>query len=184
MSKVPNATFTHVGLNVRDLAAMEQFYARYLGLVVTDRGKLGERDLVFLSRDAREHHQVVLVSGRADSGENSVLNQISLRVADLDALRYFQAEAGACGGYDVQAVTHGNAISLYVRDPEGNRLELYIDTPWYVSQPLRVPVELAKTDDAVWEDVHALVRRLSGFRPAEEWRRELEARISAGQVGP
>lgn len=179
MSKVPNATFAHIGLYVRDLDVMEQFYTRYLGLVVTDRGDLGGRKLVFLSRDAREHHQLVLVSGRADKGHESVLNQISLRVPDLDALRYFHAEASACGGYDAQAVTHGNAISLYVRDPEGNRLELYIDTPWYVSQPLRVHVDLTKADDAVWEDVHALAQRLPGFRPAEEWRRQMEARITA-----
>ena len=184
MSKVPNATITHVGLHVRDLGVMEQFYTRYLGLVVTDRGDLGDRKLVFLSRDAREHHQLVLVSGRADQGQDSVLNQVSLRVADLDALRYFQMQAGACGGHDAQAVTHGNAISLYVRDPEGNRLELYIDTPWYVSQPLRVPVDLAKSDDAVWKGVHACVRRLPGFRPVEEWRHELEARIAAEQVRP
>jgi catechol-2,3-dioxygenase len=166
-------------IHVRDLAAMERFYARYLGLLVTDRGQLGERTLVFLSRDAREHHQIVLVSGRADQSQDSVLNQVSLRVPDLDALRHFQAQAAACGGSDVHAITHGNAISLYVRDPEGNRLELYLDTPWYVSQPLRVPVDLAKADAAVWEDVHALARSLPGYKSADEWRRELEARIAA-----
>lgn len=135
---------------------------------------------MFLSRDAREHHQLALVSGRTDTGQSPVLNQISLRVPDLDALRHFQAQIGVCGGHDAQAVTHGNAVSLYVRDPEGNRLEFYLDTPWYVAQPLRVPVDLTQTDAQIWDGIHALARGLPGYRPIEAWRRELEARIAAG----
>lgn len=64
MNKVPEIAFAHVGLFVRDMERMERFYAGYLGLIVTDRGDLGGARLVFLSRDASEHHQVVLVSGR------------------------------------------------------------------------------------------------------------------------
>lgn len=43
--------------------------------------------LVFLSRDPNEHHQLVLASGRpAESNPPgfNVINQISLRVPDLD----------------------------------------------------------------------------------------------------
>ncbi|OGA46731.1 MAG: glyoxalase [Betaproteobacteria bacterium RIFCSPLOWO2_12_FULL_62_13] len=179
MSTVPSVALAHIGLYVRDLERMEQFYTNFLGLIVTDRGDLGAARLVFLSRDPREHHQVVLVSGRPETVEFSVLNQISLRVPGLAALRYFQANAAVHGGHDVQAITHGNAISVYVRDPEGNRIELYIDTPWYVTQPLRAPVDLAKPDEAVWREVESLARSLPGFRPVEEWRRELESRLAA-----
>lgn len=38
-------------------------------------------------------------------------------------------------------IPDSNAISIYARDPEGNRLEIFIDTPWYVDQPMRVPVD-------------------------------------------
>jgi catechol 2,3-dioxygenase len=38
--------------------------------------------------------------------------------------------------------THGNAMSIYFRDPEGNRLEVFMDTPWYCEQPLREPIDL------------------------------------------
>ena len=179
MSEVPQIAFAHVGLNVRDLERMERFYTGLLGFIVTDRGELGAARLVFLSRDAREHHQIVLVSGRAESLDYSVLNQISLRVPDLAALRYFHAHAAAYGGNDIQPVTHGNAISVYLRDPEGNRIEFYIDTPWYVTQPLRAPVDLAKPDAVLWQEVEALARSLPGFRPVEEWRREIESRIAA-----
>jgi catechol-2,3-dioxygenase len=102
-----------------------------------------------------------------------------MRVPDLAALRYFQAHAAAHGGHDAQAVTHGNAISLYVRDPEGNRIELYIDTPWYVTQPLRVPVDLSQPDVAVWREVETLARSLPGFTPVAKWREEVAARMNA-----
>lgn len=178
MSGIPTATIAHVGFYVRDLERMERFYTGYLGLTVTDRGELGGAQLIFLSRDPREHHQIVLVSGRKDDGGSSVLNQISMRVPDLAALRHFQAHAAAHGGHDAQAVTHGNAISLYVRDPEGNRIEFYIDTPWYVAQPLRVPVNLSQPDEAVWRDVEALARSLPGFSPVAEWREGVAARMN------
>ena len=177
MSRIPPVAFAHVGFNVRDIERMERFYVDFLGLVVTDRGDLGPARLVFLSRDAREHHQVVLVKGQPPAQGVTVLNQVSLRVADLDALRHFQSRAAAHGAREVEAVTHGNAVSLYLRDPEGNRLEFYIDTPWYVSQPTRAPVDLAQPDAVVWKSVEAYARSLPGFAPAEDWRRKLEARL-------
>ena len=179
MSQIPRVAFAHIGLNVRDLDRMERFYTGFLGLVVTDRGNLGAARLVFMSRDPREHHQVVLVAGQTPSQGVTVLNQISLRVADLDALRHFRTHAAAHGASDVEAVTHGNAVSLYLRDPEGNRIEFYIDTPWYVSQPTRAPVDLAQPDEAVWQAVEAYARSLPGFSPVEEWRHRLESRLAA-----
>lgn len=179
MSTVPSVALGHIGIYVRDLERMERFYTNFLGFIVTDRGGRGTVRLVFLSRDPREHHQMVLVSGRPEKLEFSVVNQISLRVPDLAALRYFQANAAAHGGHDVQPVTHGNAISVYVRDPEGNRIEFYIGTPWYVTQPLREPVDLTQPDEAVWQEVEALARSSPGFRPVEEWRKEFASRLAA-----
>jgi hypothetical protein len=36
-----------------------------------------------------------------------------------------------------------------VRDPEGNRIELFVDTPWYVQQPLRIPMDMNLPDPAL-----------------------------------
>ena len=38
---------------------------------------------------------------------------------------------------------HGNAWSLYFRDPEGNRLEVFCDTQWYVEQPCLEDLDLS-----------------------------------------
>ncbi len=176
---VPAVRFSHLGLYVRDPARMERFYTAFLGFVVSDRGALGSTQLVFLSRDPREHHQIVLASGRPAEARFTTVNQISLRVDDLTALRSFAARAPEHGATDVQPVTHGNALSVYLRDPEENRLELFIDTPWYVDQPLREPLDLSLSDTELWKSVEAQARALPGFRPVEEWRREFAARLTS-----
>ena len=111
--------FSHVGFHVSDLRGMEHFYRTALKFTVTDRGRLGVAELVFLSRDPAEHHQIVLVSGRPESLPFNVINQVSFRVPDLDALRAHAARLSAAGARELEAVTHGNAISIYFRDPEG-----------------------------------------------------------------
>src|SRR5262249_56066998 len=60
------AAFSHFGIHVTDLARMEEFYTRVVGLLVTDRGPLRDDGptLVFLSHDPDEHHQMVLVPRR------------------------------------------------------------------------------------------------------------------------
>lgn len=178
-NKVPSISFSHVGLYVRDIAVMEAFYTRFLGFWANDRGKLGATDLVFLSRDPREHHQIVLASGRpADAGFN-VLNQMSMRVDSLASLqslhRALQAESQVS---EISPVTHGNAISIYFRDPEGNRIELFIDTPWYVTQPLRIPIDLDRPESDVWAEVERIARGLPGFRPIAEWEADTARRVA------
>ena len=54
MKAIPKVTFSHVGIYVHDLARMELFYTTMLGLLVTDRGILPGRELVFMTRDANE----------------------------------------------------------------------------------------------------------------------------------
>jgi catechol-2,3-dioxygenase len=177
----PGFNFSHFGMYVHDIAKQERFYTDVLDFTVTDRGQLpgptGPVDLVFLSRDPDEHHQIVLVSGRPDSLPFNVINQISLKGESIAALREVHARLLDAGLPNAQAVTHGNALSVYVPDPEGNRLELYVELPWYVSQPMRVPADLAMDDATLmtWLEAHA--RSLPGFRHRAEWRAEMARRM-------
>lgn len=181
---VPSLKFSHVGLFSRDIDAQANFYTSVLGFTETDRGTLpmkgGVGRLVFLSRDPDEHHQIVLVSGRPSDEHFNVINQISLKADSLEALQVLYQQLMAQNVDELVAVTHGNAVSLYCRDPEGNRLELYIDTAWYVSQPCRVeaPIELPTNELLAWVERHA--RALPGFRPRSEWRAEMAARMGRG----
>ena len=36
-------------------------------------------------------------------------------------------------------MSHGNTLSIYFNDPEGNGLEVFWDTPWHVAQPKANP---------------------------------------------
>ena len=43
---VPAVAFSHVGFFVKDIVAMEDFFRRVMGFIVTDRGNLGPVKLV------------------------------------------------------------------------------------------------------------------------------------------
>jgi catechol 2,3-dioxygenase-like lactoylglutathione lyase family enzyme len=181
MTAPPQLAFSHLGIFVRDLAGMEAFYTGLLGFTVTDRGDYaaptGPTYLVFLSRDPDEHHQIVLATGRPEGLAFSTLNQISFRVPDLAALRALHAELPRFAAADVRPLYHGNAMSVYFRDPEGNRLEVFMDMPWYVTQPCGIPLELGRPDGEIWRWAEDTARGLPGFRPRGEWRREMAERM-------
>ena len=170
MASVPEFSFSHMGMFVTDAARMEDFYTRVLGFAVTDRGMLGPTALVFLSRDPREHHQIVLASGRPPAAGFNPINQISFRMADFAGLREMHRRLQQEGVAELAPVSHGNALSVYFRDPEKNRIELFVDTPWYVQQPLRIPMDMKLSDAELWRWAEAEARRSPGFMPIEEWR--------------
>jgi catechol 2,3-dioxygenase-like lactoylglutathione lyase family enzyme len=174
----PQIRFSHVGLFVTDLGKMEDFYTRVLGFGVTDRGALRGAELVFLSRDPDEHHQIVLVSGRPADVPFNAVNQISFRVASLDALRAVHDDLVATGVADLRPVTHGNAWSVYFRDPESNRIELFVDSPWHTPQPYAEPLDLRAPTEEILRSTEAECRRRPGFLPREEWRRQLARRLA------
>jgi len=178
MTSVPELRFSHVGIHVTDARRMEDFYTRVLGFAVTDRGQLGATALVFLSRDAAEHHQIVLASGRPAAAGFNTINQISFRVADVAALREMHRRLDAEGVRELAPVSHGNALSVYFKDPEDNRIELFLDTPWYVEQPVRIPMDMKLGDAELWAWAEREARKMPGFRPVEEWRSEIERRIN------
>ena len=177
MTSVPEFSFSHMGIFVTDPARMEDFYTRVLGFAVTDRGMLGSTALVFLSRDPREHHQIVLAAGRPGAGGFNPINQISFRMADLAGLREMHRRLQKEGVTELAPVSHGNALSVYFKDPEGNRIELFVDTPWYVQQPLRIPMDMKLSDAEIWDWAEREARKAPGFEPVEEWRSTLKAKI-------
>ena len=179
----PSLQFSHIGLYVTDLPRMARFYKEALRFTQTDAGDLGAVQLVFLSRDPSEHHQIVLATGRPADMAFNVVNQISFRVPDLATLRGFHDRLLAEGATDMHPVTHGNAVSVYCRDPEGNRLELFMDTPWYCDQPLREPIDLAQSDEAILAQAEAIAKRLPKFMARAQWQAEVARRMQEDQRG-
>jgi catechol 2,3-dioxygenase len=176
MSRIPRVSFSHVGLHVRDVEKMRDFYVRTLGFVENDRGELGATQLVFLSRDPREHHQIALVSGR--DGDARVVHHLSFRVESLDDLRAVKARVEATGSRTLPG-DHGNAWTVYASDPEGNTLEFFLDTPWYVKQPRMEPIDLSLPDDEIARRTLARIEGDPSFKPIGEWSAELARKIEA-----
>jgi catechol 2,3-dioxygenase len=165
-------TFSHMGFFVRDLDKMVRFYCDVLGFFQTDMGLLGPVELRFLSRDPTEHHQIVLKSGRGED-QTTTIDQISLRVGSLEELRMVYARLVAADIPNLDPATHGNAWSLYFPDPEGNRIEVYTDSEYYVSQPCKVKVDLGRPAEELRAENEAMCRGLGGFKPVSEWQAEM-----------
>lgn len=115
----------HIVLNVRDVQASKAFYMRALGLVVAAESK--KKDQAFLSF-GKEHHDLGLfqrVNGPARDARQPGLTHIAWQfdsAADLEAVLRQLQDAGV----PAEAVRNGGALErVYLRDPDGNRVELY-----------------------------------------------------------
>jgi len=161
---------SHFGIFVRDIDAMTHFYTRVFELHLTDQGegRNFRHQLNFLSGTPTQHHQLVLASGRAADVPSTVM-QLSFKVGAIDDLRRVRAAALAAGATQMRGMNHGNALSIYCLDPEGNTIEVYLDTPWYVPQPHGDPLDLEKPDAEIWAETEAACRADPGFQPVAAW---------------
>lgn len=175
---------SHLGVFVRDIERMAAFYKEVLGFVENDRGVARGCSLVFLTRDPFAHHQLVLSSGRPEtSGPTHAVQQISFKVESLEDLReMYRAVWHRTDVTQILPTDHGNAWSLYFRDPEENRVELYLDTPWHVAQPHAVDLDLSLSDAEIRRRTEERVRADPTFLPMEEWHRRQVARLAAAGI--
>ena len=186
---IPTVRFTHFGFWVKDLNKMADFYQRLFKMHRSDQGHIDGHDLkanlVFLTRDPMVHHQIVLIEGKPDGIPFNVINQISFLLKSLADLRTFwnllQDEPGIS---DLYALTHGNAWSIYFKDPEGNRIELYVDTDWYVGQPFRDELDFNLTDDEIVERTREIVHQYPTAEPINQWRQSVAESIGLEDWSP
>jgi catechol 2,3-dioxygenase len=160
-----------MGMFCFDLDKLATFYREVFDMVETDRGQGVTMPfrIVFLSASPQQHHQLVLASSRAEGSASTVM-QLSFKVQTLDHLREARRRALARGATQMRGLNHGNALSIYFADPEDNTVEVYLDTPWYVSQPHGDPLELERPDDEIWAETERICRADPSFMPAEQWR--------------
>ncbi|SFA92515.1 Glyoxalase/Bleomycin resistance protein/Dioxygenase superfamily protein [Pseudomonas sp. NFIX10] len=179
MSILPQTRFEHFGVNAIDLEKMEDFYVRFFGFQPSDRGvRFNGQRIVFLTKSCDDHHQFVLIEGRPADATYNPINQISFAVQSLDDLRLCFQRLCASGYEDLMQIDHGNAWSLYLKDPEGNPLELFVDSPWYTPQPCRGDLDLTQPNDEILARTEALCRSLPGFATQKEWRESMRNRLA------
>lgn len=180
MTGQPKPQLTHVGMFVRDIEKMAAFYTDVMGLTVSDRGDIpGDRKIVFMTNDPEEHHQFVLVSGRPDDDSMVAAQQVSFLVGTLDDVRTMHDRVKAAGMEITQQTCHGNALSVYFKDPDGNRIEVYTHTPWHIPQPHAVPIDLSQSNEEIlaWTEAHC--REDVGFMPADTRAKLMAEKIDA-----
>jgi catechol-2,3-dioxygenase len=123
----------HLVLYVRDLQRSRRFYGDLLGWkeIAAPGGELPFPAAAFSS--GRTHHELLLieVGERATpipSGRRVGLYHFGLKVGESDAeLREARDQLLAAGTPIVGTADHVVTHSLYIEDPDGNEIELYID---------------------------------------------------------
>jgi catechol 2,3-dioxygenase len=121
----------HVVLKVKDLGPSLAFYAGVLGLREVARQNFGQGSMVFLST-GNTHHDIALVevgeSAAVQAGPAVGLHHVALKIGEsLEELAKAKAHLEAAG-VTVHAVRdHRVSQGIYVSDPDGNALELYVD---------------------------------------------------------
>lgn len=121
----------HVVLYVRNLQTSVRFYTEIVGLALSGR-IFGDRAAILTG--GRTHHELLLIEvGTAPgplTGRRLGLYHVGWKLGDsLDALRAARDRVLAAGHAIDGMSDHTVSQSLYLRDPDGNELELFVDDP-------------------------------------------------------
>jgi catechol-2,3-dioxygenase len=125
----------HIVLYVRDVRRSAAFYRDVLGWrqIMPEPGEDPVGAAAFSS--GRTHHELLLIEVGADAtpipgGRRVGLYHFGLNVGDTDDdLRAALAAVQEAGATVVGASDHTVTHSLYILDPDGNEIELYVDVP-------------------------------------------------------
>ena len=179
MATPPPLTLSHTTLAVRDLATMLDFYEGVLGFHVTNRDEVNGSQMAFVSQDPNEHHQIVMIEDMPTSESGCVLaDHLAFRTTDLTALRAVGRRLEEAAVEGVIPISHGNAWSLYFNDPEGNGLEVFVDSPFHVAQPHATGLNLDQSDADVEATTRAEIESLPEFQPMDDWRASFSALLA------
>ena len=118
----------HVVLKVRSQEQAEAFYNGILGMPIAAR--LERYAMTFFSFGNHHDFAIMAVGQDAESTPDRAtgLSHVAFKIGDnLDELRATKLSLEEAG-IAVRARDHGVTQSLYLHDPDGNAIELYVDT--------------------------------------------------------
>ncbi|HEX2172179.1 MAG TPA: VOC family protein [Dehalococcoidia bacterium] len=137
----------HVVLKVRDLERAEEFYHGVLGLPIATRWE--DRQMTFFTLG--NHHDVAVRALGPDAPladpAGAGLAHVAFCVGDsLDELRAWKRRLEESGVPIDRITDHKVSHSIYLSDPDGNGIELYVDASdaWKQDPSLVATVEPLK----------------------------------------
>jgi catechol-2,3-dioxygenase len=128
----------HLVLYVRDIERSATFYRDVLGWrqILPDPDQpIAHPVAAFAAPSGRTHHELLLIEVGRDAaaqpeGRRVGLYHFGLKIGDSDdELRAALAKLQESGTPIVGASDHTVTHSLYIEDPDGNEIELYVDVP-------------------------------------------------------
>jgi catechol 2,3-dioxygenase len=126
----PRVDIGHVHLKVSDIDRALAFYRDVLGFELTQR--LGD-EAAFLSAGGYHHHLGLNTwesrGGSPPPSGTTGLYHVAIRYPDRAALGDALRRRSAAGIPITGATDHGVSEAVYLRDPDGNGIELYRDRP-------------------------------------------------------
>jgi catechol 2,3-dioxygenase len=117
----------HIVLKVEDLDSASAFYCGVLGIKEVARRDFGEGPMAFLST-GNSHHDVALVAANPPNSAPGSLHHFALKVGDSPQdLRHVKGALAAKGIVVHMSLDHRVSQGIYISDPDGNLIELYVD---------------------------------------------------------
>lgn len=128
----------HLVIRVRDAQRSEDFYHNVLGLEVRNRSRGGK--MIFFTSNPAIDHELAVAELDADAvgpfPEQVGLYHMAWELADMeelkDAYQVVLDNNVEIAGYG----DHGDVKGLYIRDPDGIEIELFVAAPEYEGTPL------------------------------------------------
>jgi catechol 2,3-dioxygenase len=129
----PDVRIGHVHLRVADLDRATAFYRDALGFRVTVYGPDFGLQAVFLAAGDYHHHIALNTwlskDGALPPAGHTGLHHLAIVYPDRHELAR-AVERLLAHGYAIdEGEDHGATVSVYLRDPDGNGIELYYDRP-------------------------------------------------------
>jgi len=122
----------HLVLNVKSLDVSVPFYCNVLGMRLRRRGKVNGKQMAFLSFGSKDHDIGLLEVGASAHPQDDTragLRHVAFRIGDrIEQLRAFKKHLDVLGITPRRTSEHRTSWSIYMQDPDGIELEVYVDS--------------------------------------------------------